>query len=120
MATKPWNEYSAAEKKQLMQLLTDMMPFYERVSVYNVDKEFFKSHRISCLRMALAARCVVERHTDVKPEEIFYSDDLFRQMIGEAWQLYFAPEDRSFFQENLQNAAEFFRMGVMMADLPQM
>lgn len=117
---KLWKDYSDVEQKQLIQLLDDMIPYYERIAVYNVDKEFVRSNRNACMSIVLAARDIVTTHTDIKPEEAIFSDDLFGKLIAQAWEQIFSVDDKIFFNSNLQNAAECFRMGIMMADLPQM
>ena len=114
---KLWDECSDLEQKQLMQLFDDMTPYYNRIAVYDVDKAFVSEHKVPCVRVALAARKVTLA-AELKPEEAIFSDDLFAQLVTQAWQTAFSPEDRSFFNANLQNAAECFRMGIMMADLP--
>lgn len=115
---KNWTECTEAERKQLIQLMDDMIPYYNRIAVYDVDKEFICSHREQCMRIALAARLLTTKHSDLKPEEAIFSDEMFGRLVTEAWQQQFTDEDKSFFNANLQQAAECFRMGIMMADLP--
>lgn len=117
---KLWKECTVAEQKRLIQLMDDMIPYYERIAVYNVDKEFVRANREQCMTIALVARKLTTDHNDIKPEEAIFSDDLFGQLVTEAWQKLFTTEDKLFFNANLQNAAECFRMGIMMADLPSM
>lgn len=117
---KLWKECSAAEQKQLIQLMDDMIPYYNRIAVYNVDKAFVQAHREQCMSIALTARKLVSDHNELKPEDVIFSDELFGNLVSEAWERLFSVEDKCFFNENLQHAAECFRMGIMMADLPQM
>ena len=117
---KTWNECSSDEQQKLIQLMDDMIPYYERIAVYNVDKDFIRDHREPCMRIALSARKLTTDHHEVKPEEAIFSDQIFGQLVSEAWQHLFTPEDKLFFNANLQHAAECFRMGIMMADLPEM
>lgn len=116
---KLWDECQDDEKKQLMQLFDDMIPYYRRIAVYDVDKEFVAAHKEQCLRLALAARRVTLQTTDVTPEQVIFSDELFGRIVTKAWQDAFSDVDRLFFNAHLQQAAEAFRMGIMMADLPQ-
>lgn len=117
---KLWDECSEKELRQLSQLFDDMMPYYQRIAVYNIDKEFVAGHKTQCVRLALAARKVTLESEDVKPEEAIFSDEMFSKLITSAWKECFSDDDRVFFNTNLQQAAECFRMGIMMADLPQM
>lgn len=103
-----------------MQLLDDMIPYYGRISVYDVDRDFIQVHKEQCMRLALAARKVTTLHTEMTPEQAIFSDQLFGQLVAEAWQQEFDQADREFFNAHLQECAECFRMGIMMADLPQM
>lgn len=116
---KLWKECTDAEQKRLIQLMDDMIPYYERIAVYDVDKAFIRANREQCMSIALTARRLTADHKEIKPEEAIFSDDLFGQLVSEAWREVFADEDKIFFNANLQNAAECFRMGIMMADLPQ-
>lgn len=116
---KLWNECTEAEQKRLIQLMDDMIPYYERIAVYDVDKDFVRANREQCMSIALTARKLVAEHSDIKPEDAIFTDDLFARLVGEAWQQVFSDKDKLFFNANLQNAAECFRMGIMMADLPQ-
>lgn len=116
---KLWKECTESEKNNLIQLMDDMIPYYERIAVYNVDREFVRKNRNQCMSIALAARKLTYNHTDIKPEEAIFSDDIFGKLITEAWEQLFTIEDKIFFNANLQNAAECFRMGIMMADLPE-
>lgn len=117
---KLWHECSEAEQTQLTQLLDDMMPYYNKIAVYTADKDWIRSHRERCMSIALSARKLTAAHQDMTPEEAIFSDQLFGQLVTEAWQSVFTDEDKLFFNANLQQAAECFRMGIMMADLPQM
>lgn len=117
---KLWKDCTEDEQQRLIQLMDDMIPYYERISVYDVDKDFVRSHRSHCMSIALAARKLTADHHDFKPEEAIFSDQLFGQLITEAWETIFTDEDKLFLNANLQQAAECFRMGIMMADLPQM
>lgn len=116
---KLWKECTADEQKRLIQLMDDMLPYYERIAVYNVDKEFVRTNREQCMSIALTARKLTTEHQEIKPEEAIFSDDLFGKLVSEAWEKVFSNEDKIFFNTHLQNAAECFRMGIMMADLPQ-
>lgn len=116
---KIWKECTADEQKKLIQLMDDMIPYYERIAVYNVDKEFVRANREQCMSIALTARKLMTEHQEIKPEEAIFSDDLFGKLVSEAWEKVFSNEDKLFFNAHLQNAAECFRMGIMMADLPQ-
>lgn len=116
---KTWKECSEAEKQRLIQLMDDMIPYYERIAVYNVDRDFIRTNREHCMSIALAARKLVTEHTDMKPEEAIFSDQLFSTLVSEAWQNVFDPNEKVFFNTHLQQAAECFRMGIMMADLPE-
>ena len=116
---KLWKECTEGEQKKLIQLLDDMIPYYERIAVYNVDKEFLRANRAQCMSIALTARKLTSDHSEIKPEEAIFSDVLFGKLVSEAWEEVFSNEDKLFFNANLQNAAECFRMGIMMADLPQ-
>lgn len=116
---KIWKECTADEQKKLIQLMDDMIPYYERIAVYNVDKEFLRANREQCMSIALTARKLMTEHQEIKPEEAIFSDDLFGKLVSEAWKKVFSNEDKLFFNAHLQNAAECFRMGIMMADLPQ-
>ena len=116
---KHWKECTAAEQQKLIQLMDDMIPYYERIAVYNVDKEFVRANREQCMSIALTARKLTTEHQEIKPEEAIFSDDLFSRLVSEAWEKVFSNEDKIFFNTHLQNAAECFRMGIMMADLPQ-
>lgn len=116
---KLWKDCTADERKRLIQLMDDMIPYYERIAVYNVDKEFVRANREQCMSIALTARKLTTEHQEIKPEEAIFSDDIFGKLVGEAWEKVFSNEDRLFFNTHLQNAAECFRMGIMMADLPQ-
>lgn len=115
---KLWKECNEAERKRLIQLMDDMIPYYERIAVYNIDRTFVKENREPCMSIALTARKLTTDHGEIKPEEAIFSDDLFAKLVAEAWQHVFTDEDKLFFNANLQNAAECFRMGIMMADLP--
>lgn len=117
---KLWEECTGEEQKRLMQLMDDMIPYYERIAVYNVDKAFIRANREQCMIIALVARKLTTEHKEIKPEDAIFSDELFGKLISEAWEKVFTNEDKIFFNTNLQNAAECFRMGIMMADLPQM
>ena len=116
---KLWKDCTEDEQKRLIQLLDDMIPYYERIAVYNVDKEFVRANREQCMSIALTARKLTTEHQEIKPEEAIFSDDLFGKLVSEAWGNVFSNEDKLFFNTHLQNAAECFRMGIMMADLPQ-
>lgn len=116
---KIWKECTADEQKKLIQLMDDMIPYYERIAVYNVDKEFLRANREQCMSIVLTARKLMTEHQEIKPEEAIFSDDLFGKLVSEAWEKVFSNEDKLFFDAHLQNAAECFRMGIMMADLPQ-
>lgn len=115
---KLWNECTEDERKRLIQLMDDMIPYYERIAVYDVDKDFIRTNREQCMSIALAARKLTTDAADIKPEDAIFSDDLFGKLVTEAWQQVFSNENKLFFNANLQNAAECFRMGIMMADLP--
>lgn len=117
---KLWKECNEAERNCLIQLMDDMIPYYERIAVYDVDKEFVRANREQCMSIALTARKLTFDHSDIKPEDAIFSDQLFGQLVSEAWEHVFSTEDKLFFNANLQNAAECFRMGIMMADLPEM
>lgn len=117
---KLWTECNEAEQKRLVQLMEDMIPYYERIAVYDVDKEFIRANRERCMSIALTARKLTADHNEIKPEDAIFTDDLFGKLVTEAWEKLFSTEDKVFFNANLQNAAECFRMGIMMADLPQM
>lgn len=101
------------------QLFQDMIPYYGRISVYNMDKAFIEEHMDKCLRMALAGKQVILNHPSITPEDAIFSSEIFAQLIQEAWGNAFSTEDKHFLNDNLQNAAECFRMGFMMADLPE-
>lgn len=116
---KLWKECTLDEQQRLIQLVDDMIPYYERIAVYNVDKEFVRANREQCMSIALTARKLMTEHQEIKPEEAIFSDDLFGKLVSEAWEKVFSNEDKLFFDAHLQNAAECFRMGIMMADLPQ-
>lgn len=116
---KLWKDCTADERKRLIQLMDDMIPYYERIAVYNVDKEFVRANREQCMSIALTARKLTTEHQEIKPEEAIFSDDFFGKLVSEAWEKVFSNEDKLFFNTHLQNAAECFRMGIMMADLPQ-
>lgn len=115
---KLWNECTEDERKRLIQLMDDMIPYYGRIAVYDVDKDFIRTNRERCMSIALAARKLTTDNKDVKPEDAIFSDDLFGKLVTDAWQQAFSNEDKLFFNANLQHAAECFRMGIMMADLP--
>lgn len=117
---KLWKECTEDERKRLIQLMDDMIPYYERIAIYNVDKDFVHANREQCMSIALTARKLTTDHQEIKPEEAIFSDEIFGRLVGEAWEKVFSNEDKLFFNANLQNAAECFRMGIMMADLPQM
>lgn len=116
---KLWKECTEDEHKRLIQLMDDMIPYYERIAVYNVDKDFIRANREQCMSIALTARKLTTDHKEAKPGDAIFSDDLFGKLVSEAWEKVFSNEDKAFFSANLQNAAECFRMGIMMADLPQ-
>lgn len=116
---KLWKECTQDERNRLVQLMDDMTPYYERIAVYDVDKEFVRANREQCMSIALTARRLASDHPDIKPEDAIFSDELFTKLVGEAWQQLFTDDDKCFFNAHLQNAAECFRMGIMMADLPQ-
>lgn len=40
-----WKDYSDVDQKRLPQLLEDMIPYYERIAVYSVDKEFVRNNK---------------------------------------------------------------------------
>jgi len=117
------NNYDTLTKGELAkqcQLFQDLIPYYGRISVYDMDKAFIEEHLEQSLRMALAGKQVILDHPDIKPEDAICSDEAFAQLIQEAWNTIFSDEDRHFLNDNLQKAAECFRMGFMMADLPEM
>lgn len=115
---KLYDQCSDTERQRLQQLMDDMLPYYRRIAVYDIDKAFLSDHREESLRIALASRQVMASHTDMKPEEALFSDDQFAQLVGEAWQTTFSDADRLFFNAYLQHAAECFRLGMMMSELP--
>lgn len=119
MNKNPWTLLNESQKKQQRQLLMDMLPYYQKIAVYDADKSFIQEHLEACIRIAHAGECVMKNHPDVKPEEAIFSDDLFRTYVSEAWNSCFDDEDKIFLNEYLAEAAECFRMGFMMADLPQ-
>lgn len=110
---------SEEARKQQMQLFDDVLPYYSRIAVYDPDKAFIAANKEQCLRLALAGKQVMLAHSDVKPEEAIFSDELFSAYIAEAWSNYFSDADKLFLNNHLQEAAECFRMGFMMADLPE-
>lgn len=117
---KNYDTMSTEELAQQSQLFQDLIPYYGRISVYDMDRSFIESHLDQCLRMALAGKTVILSHPDILPENAIFSDEIFSQLIQEAWNAVFSTEDKVFLNENLQKAAECFRMGFMMADLPEM
>lgn len=117
------NSYDSMTQEELArqrQLFQDMIPYYGRISVYDMDKSFIDGHLEQCLRMALAGKQAIQTHPDLKPENAIFSDESFSMLIQEAWSNIFTEEDKHFLNDNLQNAAECFRMGFMMADLPEL
>ena len=116
---KLWKEYSEGEQQRLIQLMEDMIPYYERIAVYDVDREFIRANRERCMGIALAARKLVTEDSSVSPGDAIFSDELFGTLVTAAWQNVFDGGDRAFFNSHLQQAAECFRMGIMMADLPE-
>ena len=56
----------------------------------------------------------------VKPEDAIFSDELFQSYVSEAWIKLMDDEDKLFHNAHLTEAAECFRMGFMLADLPEM
>lgn len=114
-----WDNLSEEKKAEHRQLLQDMIPYYDRIAVYSLDKEFINANLEPCLRLALAGKQVMLNHTELTPEEAIFSDTHFQMLIAEAWNNEFSQEDKLFLNDNLQKAAECFRMGFMMADLPE-
>lgn len=117
------NNYDIISKEALdkqRQLFQDMIPYYGRISVYDMDKTFIVEHLEQSLRMALAGKQVILSHPDIKPEDAIFSDEAFAKLVQEAWNSVFSDEDKHFLNDNLQKAAECFRMGFMMADLPEL
>jgi len=114
-----WDNLSEEKKAEHRQLLQDMIPYYDRIAVYSIDKEFINANLEQCLRVAIAGKQVMLKHTELTPEEAIFSDTHFQALIGEAWNEEFSHEDKLFLNNNLQKAAECFRMGFMMADLPE-
>ena len=106
--------------EQFEQLFDDMLPYYSRIAVYDPDKAFISNHKEQCLRIVLAGKEAILAHCDIKPEDAIFSDELFSSLISYAWQNLFNETDRLFLNQNLRQAAECFRMGFMMADLPEM
>ena len=121
ISQNPWALLSDSQRQQQRQLLMDMLPYYQKIAVYDPDKVFIEANMESCLRIALAGKAVMKQHAaDVKPEDAIFSDELFRAYIGEAWTSFFDREDQLFLNAHLTEAAECFRMGFMLADLPEM
>lgn len=116
----PWDQLSEEKRKQTQQLLEDMLPYYGRIAVYDVDKQFITEHMEQCLRLALAGKETILTHKDLTPEAAIFSDEHFSQLLQEAWASVLSNEDKHFLNDHLQQAAECFRMGFMMADLPEM
>ena len=107
------------EWSRLSQLFDDVLPYYSRIAVTVPDKEFVQSHHDACVRMALAGKQAILEQSDVKPEEAIFSDPQFAQCIEYAWKNIFTDDDKKFLNDNLQKAAECFRVGFMLADLPE-
>jgi len=116
----PYDNLPEVAKSQMSQLFDDVLPYYSRIAVYDPDKTFISANKVQCLRLALTGKEVMLSHADVKPVEAIFSDQLFSEYIAEAWAKYLADEDKLFLNNHLQEAAECFRMGFMMADLPEM
>lgn len=116
----PWDTLTNEKREQTRQLFIDMLPYYGRISVYELDKVFINANIESCLRIALAGKQVMLAHTELTPEEAIFSDDHFSALLQEAWREAMDEGDKRFLNSHLQEAAECFRMGFMMADLPEM
>lgn len=115
----PYDNLNEAGRAQQMQLFDDMLPYYSRIAVYDPDKEFINANKVQCLRLALAGKHVMLSHKEVTPEQAIFSDELFSTFIAEAWSSCMSDDDKRFLNDHLQEAAECFRMGFMMADLPE-
>lgn len=115
----PFDSLNETGRKQQMQLFDDVLPYYSRIAVYDPDKEFINANKVQCLRLALAGKQVMLSHKEVTPEQAIFSDELFSAFIAEAWSNCLSDEDKRFLNDHLQEAAECFRMGFMMADLPE-
>lgn len=53
------NKYEAMTeegKSRQRQLFQDIIPYYGRISVYDMDKAFIDGHLEECVRMAMAGR----------------------------------------------------------------
>lgn len=116
----PYDTLTAGQRIRLTQLFDDILPYYSRIAIYDPDRDFIRDHKEACLRIALAGMQTMQSHPDVKPEDAIFSDDLFSAYIAEAWTHCLTDADRHFLNDHLQHAAECFRMGFMMADLPEM
>ncbi|MBP5680811.1 MAG: hypothetical protein J6X31_07160 [Bacteroidales bacterium] len=108
-----------AEWTRLSQLFDDVLPYYTRIAVGIPDKEFIRQNHDACVRMALAGKQTVLACADIKPEDAIFSDPQFAQCIEYAWKNIFSDEDKHFLNDNLKKAAECFRVGFMLADLPE-
>jgi len=115
-----WDNLSEEKKAENKQFLQEMIPYYDRIAVYDIDREFINANLEQCLRIALAGKQIMLKHTEITPEEAIFSDSHFQAMIREAWNEVFSNDDKLFLNDNLQHAAECFRMGFMMADLPEL
>ena len=115
-----YDTLSEENQARQRQLFKDIIPYYGKISVYDMEKAFINGHEEQCLRMAMAGKQVMLSHPDIKPEDAIFSDAHFSRMIQEAWADVFTDDDKHFLNDNLQNAAECFRMGFMMADLPEL
>ena len=121
MNKNPWTTLSEPQQKQQRQLLMDMLPYYQKISVYDADKTFIEANLVACLRIAMAGKAIMKQHsTTVKPEDAIFSDKLFQTYFSEAWNTLMDDEDKLFLNAHLTEAAECFRMGFMLADLPEM
>ena len=114
-----FDNLSPEERARMSQLFDDIQPYYARIAVTLPDKSFIAEHHDQCLRMALAGKEAILAHKDMKPEEAIYSDDLFAHCIEYAWHNVFTESDQQFLNTYLKPAAECFRMGFMLADLPE-
>ncbi|MCR5394247.1 MAG: hypothetical protein K6E86_02500 [Bacteroidales bacterium] len=116
----PYDQLTAEERVRVAKLFDDVLPFYTRIAVGVPDKGFISAHHESCVRMALAGKQAVLSLGDVKPEDAIYSDEHFARCIEYAWQHSLTELDKVFLNEHLQHAAECFRIGFMLADLPEL